>query len=109
MHPRPILDTVRPPPPRGLCSMAGLSFPDGLQLPPILPFSNRRRAFSVGFLYDGSMTSRNPTREEAWAILSDHVKTPSLLSHALAVEAVMRHIARKKGADEELWGGVGPV
>ena len=43
-----------------------------------------------------------PTREEAWAILTDHVNNPSLLSHALAVEAVMRHFARKKCADEEL-------
>jgi putative nucleotidyltransferase with HDIG domain len=52
---------------------------------------------------------RNPTREEAWTILTDHVKSPSLLSHALAVEAVMRHIARKRGADEELWGVIGLI
>ena len=45
-----------------------------------------------------------PTREEAWKILNDHVKTPNLIAHALAVEAVMRHVARKKGADEEMWG-----
>jgi putative nucleotidyltransferase with HDIG domain len=51
----------------------------------------------------------NPTREEAWTILTDHVKSPSLLSHALAVEAVMRHIARKRGADEELWGVIGLI
>ena len=50
-----------------------------------------------------------PTREAAWAILTEHVKGPSLLSHALAVEAVMRHIARKKSADEELWGVIGLV
>jgi putative nucleotidyltransferase with HDIG domain len=50
-----------------------------------------------------------PTREEAWSILTDHVKTPSLISHALAVEAVMRHIARKKSGDEELWGVIGLV
>jgi len=50
-----------------------------------------------------------PTREEAWTILTDHVKSPSLLSHALAVEAVMRHVARKKFADEELWGVIGLV
>jgi putative nucleotidyltransferase with HDIG domain len=52
---------------------------------------------------------RNPTREEAWTILTDHVKSPSLLSHALAVEAVMRHIARKRGADEDLWGVIGLI
>jgi putative nucleotidyltransferase with HDIG domain len=50
-----------------------------------------------------------PTREEAWTILTDHVKNPSLLSHALAVEAVMRHVARKKSADEDLWGVIGLV
>jgi putative nucleotidyltransferase with HDIG domain len=53
--------------------------------------------------------AHNPTREEAWAILTDHVKSPSLISHALAVEAVMRHAARKKGADEELWGVIGLI
>ena len=53
--------------------------------------------------------AHNPTREEAWAILTDHVKSPSLLSHALAVEAVLRHVARKKGADEELWGVIGLI
>jgi putative nucleotidyltransferase with HDIG domain len=53
--------------------------------------------------------TRNPTREEAWKILSDHVKSPSLISHALAVEAVMRHIARKRSADEELWGVIGLI
>ena len=53
--------------------------------------------------------TRNPTREEAWTILTDHVKSPSLIAHALAVEAVMRHIARKRGADEELWGVIGLI
>jgi len=53
--------------------------------------------------------ANKPTREEAWAILTEHVKNPSLISHALAVEAVMRHFARKNGADEELWGIIGLV
>ncbi|MDD5761017.1 MAG: HDIG domain-containing protein [bacterium] len=53
--------------------------------------------------------AHKPTREEAWTILTEHVKTPSLLSHALAVEAVMRHVARKRGEDEELWGIIGLV
>jgi putative nucleotidyltransferase with HDIG domain len=55
------------------------------------------------------MMADKPTREEAWTILTDHVKSPGLLSHALAVEAVMRHLARKKGADEDMWGVVGLV
>ncbi|MDO8739349.1 HDIG domain-containing metalloprotein [Candidatus Deferrimicrobium sp.] len=53
--------------------------------------------------------AHNPTREEAWAILTDHVISPSLISHALAVEAVMRYVARKKSADEELWGVIGLI
>ena len=53
--------------------------------------------------------AHNPTREEVWAILTDHVKSPSLISHALAVEAVMRYVARKKSADEELWGVIGLI
>ena len=53
--------------------------------------------------------AHKPTREEAWSILTDHVKSPSLISHALAVEAVMRHAARKKSADEELWGAIGLI
>ena len=53
--------------------------------------------------------AHKPTREEAWAILRDHVKSPSLISHALAVEAVMRHFARKRSGDEELWGIIGLI
>jgi putative nucleotidyltransferase with HDIG domain len=53
--------------------------------------------------------TRNPTRDEAWTILTEHVKSPGLISHALAVEAVMRYIARKRGADEELWGAIGLI
>ena len=53
--------------------------------------------------------AHKPTREEAWTILTDHVKSPSLISHAQAVEAVMRHVARKKSADEELWGVIGLI
>ena len=51
----------------------------------------------------------DPTRQEAWTILTEHVKTAGLISHALTVEAVMRHFARKCGADEEPWGIIGLV
>lgn len=50
-----------------------------------------------------------PTREEALGILTEHVRSPNLIAHALAVEAVMRHIARRKGADEESWGVIGLI
>ena len=53
--------------------------------------------------------SRKPTRDEAWAILTEHVKSENLLRHALAVEGVMRHMARKRGDDEEEWGVIGLI
>ncbi len=48
-----------------------------------------------------------PTRQEAWDLLTRYTHTESLRSHALAVEAVMRYFARKRGEDEEKWGIIG--
>jgi predicted hydrolase (HD superfamily) len=48
-----------------------------------------------------------PTREAAWSLLCEFNESSSLRMHALAVEGVMRHLARKRGGDEELWGIVG--
>jgi predicted hydrolase (HD superfamily) len=50
---------------------------------------------------------RKPTREEAWKLLVQYNSSESLQRHALAVEAVMRHQARKHGEDEDMWGLVG--
>jgi len=50
-----------------------------------------------------------PSREQAWALLTEHTRSPNLLKHALGVEAAMRAYARQSGADEELWGVVGLV
>jgi putative nucleotidyltransferase with HDIG domain len=36
-----------------------------------------------------------------------HIKTDNLMTHILAVEAVMRYFARQFGEDEELWGCIG--
>ena len=55
------------------------------------------------------MIEKLPTRAEARALLKKYNKTESLIKHALAVEAVMRYIARKNGEDEEKWGIVGLV
>lgn len=52
---------------------------------------------------------RKPNREEAWKLLTDYVQSDNLLRHALAVEAVMRYLARKRGEDEEEWGVIGLV
>jgi len=50
-----------------------------------------------------------PTREEALGLLKEFNKNDSLIKHALAVEGVMRSIARKKGEDEERWGVIGLI
>ena len=48
-----------------------------------------------------------PTREQAYALLVEYNDSPALITHALAVEGVMRHFARVLGEDEEKWGVVG--
>lgn len=49
----------------------------------------------------------NLSRQEAWELLSEYTKTPSLRKHALAVEAVMRHFAKLEGENEDVWGNTG--
>jgi putative nucleotidyltransferase with HDIG domain len=51
----------------------------------------------------------NPTREQAEALFREHNESESLYRHALAVEAVMRHFARKYGEDEDKWGTIGLI
>ena len=46
-------------------------------------------------------------RDEAWALLNEYTKSESLLKHALAVDAAMRHYAAKLGEDAEQWGITG--
>ena len=53
--------------------------------------------------------SHVPTREEAWDLLNEFNQSESLIKHALAVEGVMRYLAKKKGQDEEMWGAIGLV
>ena len=48
-----------------------------------------------------------PSRREAWELLNEYTKNPSLIKHALAVEAAMRAYARKLGEDEGHWGIAG--
>jgi putative nucleotidyltransferase with HDIG domain len=50
-----------------------------------------------------------PTRDEALALLKEYNKSEGLIKHALAVEAVMRYCARKRGEDEEKWGVIGLI
>ncbi|HEX3000193.1 MAG TPA: HD domain-containing protein [Armatimonadota bacterium] len=57
------------------------------------------------------MPEHIPTREEAFGLLREFTGNPALVNHALAVEAVMRYIARKRGfaSEEEKWGIVGLI
>jgi putative nucleotidyltransferase with HDIG domain len=50
-----------------------------------------------------------PPRADAFALLQEFNQTPNLIRHALAVEGVMRYVARKHGEDEETWGIIGLV
>jgi len=55
------------------------------------------------------MTSKHPSREEAYTLLTEYNQSESLIKHALAVEAVMRYMARKQDQDEEMWGVIGLI
>ncbi len=55
------------------------------------------------------MAEVKPSREEAFSLLKEYNKSEGLIKHALAVEAVMRYCARKRGEDEEKWGVIGLV
>lgn len=46
-------------------------------------------------------------REKALALLKEYNESQALVTHGLAVEAIMRHYAAKAGEDVEYWGCVG--
>jgi len=47
------------------------------------------------------------TRTEAIKLMEDNIKNENLRSHSLAVEAILRCLADKIGADQEVWGLAG--
>jgi putative nucleotidyltransferase with HDIG domain len=47
------------------------------------------------------------TRDEALALLKEYTKSESLIKHAMAVEAAMRHYAARFGANVDTWGLTG--
>ena len=53
--------------------------------------------------------SEAPTRDDAFHLLKEYNKSESLIKHALAVEGVMRYMARKVGEDEDKWGVIGLI
>jgi putative nucleotidyltransferase with HDIG domain len=46
-------------------------------------------------------------RDGALNLLNRMIQQPNLIKHCLATEAIMRHLARRLGEDEELWGLTG--
>ena len=55
------------------------------------------------------MNHPTPTREDTLALLKTYNQSESLIKHALAVEGVMRFMARKYGEDADIWGIVGLI
>ena len=55
------------------------------------------------------MNHPTPTREDALVLLKTYNQSESLIKHALAVEGVMRFMARKYGEDADVWGIVGLI
>jgi len=53
--------------------------------------------------------SKIPNREDAWLLFKKYNKSESLTKHALAVEAVMRYMARHFDEDENKWGIIGLI
>ena len=51
--------------------------------------------------------THTPTRSEAYDLVCRYIQSPNLISHVLAVEAVMRFMARKLGENEEKWAVIG--
>ncbi len=47
------------------------------------------------------------TREEAFELVKQHVKSPNMINHCLAAEAVMKALAEHVGEDAEKWGLAG--
>lgn len=48
-----------------------------------------------------------PSRGAALELLHEWIEAEGLRKHSLAVEAAVRHYARRSGADEDLWGLAG--
>jgi len=46
-------------------------------------------------------------RDAAIRLLTEHIEQDNLIKHCLATEAVMRHLARRLGFDEDAWGLAG--
>lgn len=50
-----------------------------------------------------------PTRDEAWALVTEMTESEALRRHMRSVEAAMRAYARRFGEDEQRWGLLGLI
>ena len=55
------------------------------------------------------MDAHVPTRDEALKLLEEYNQSDRLIKHALAVEGVMRYMARKRDHDPDKWGVIGLI
>ena len=56
-----------------------------------------------------SVETHTPTRDEAWALVTELTQSETLRRHMRSVEAAMRAYARRFGEDEERWGVLGLI
>jgi len=56
-----------------------------------------------------SVQTHIPTRDEAWALVTEMTQSETLRRHMRSVEAAMRAYARRFGEDEERWAVLGLI
>ena len=56
-----------------------------------------------------TVKTHEPTREEAWTLVSGMTQSETLRRHMRSVEAAMRAYARRFGEDEERWAVLGLI
>ena len=56
-----------------------------------------------------SVETHTPTRDEAWALVTELTQSETLRRHMRAVEAAMCAYARRFGEDEQRWGVLGLI
>ena len=68
------------------------------------------RIFTVSFTAANVIPAKRMsemTRDDAWQLLNEYTRSASLIKHALAVEAAMRHYAARFGESAGTWGVTG--
>ena len=56
-----------------------------------------------------TVQTHQPTREEAWGLVTEMTQSETLRRHMRSVEAAMRAYARRFGEDEERWAVLGVI